>query len=236
MVGVGLAGLIGKLHKWDESAFFFDGSSLGALPTFIRRFSLRTCYCSLTRPLYSCYSWSQNWENCLSLAVAYVFGIAMYLSVTVQSLRTIVTPVEGVDTREDRLEAMRILAAGNSIIILLLGAILCLQVSGSLFPSVFGTFCHFFGVETGCAVLVCPDVLLGPLRAPTGLMDAFRICSQGCSLTDGATMAVYLCLYFQGGQEYARRQVAKELWKLERGGQRVVDEPDSATGSDKKDL
>ena len=53
----------------------------------------------------------------------------MYLSVTLQSLRTIVTPVEGVDTREDRVEAMRILAAGNTIIILLLGVILALQVS-----------------------------------------------------------------------------------------------------------
>ena len=53
----------------------------------------------------------------------------MYLSVTLQTLKTIVTPVEGVDTKEDRVEAMRILAAGNSIIMLLLGAILCLQVS-----------------------------------------------------------------------------------------------------------
>lgn len=57
----------------------------------------------------------------------YVFGIAVYLSVTVPSLRTIVTPVEGVDTREDRVEAMRILAAGNTIIIVIFGAILCLQ-------------------------------------------------------------------------------------------------------------
>jgi hypothetical protein len=53
----------------------------------------------------------------------------MYLSVTLQTLRTIVNPVEGVDSREDRVEAMRILAAGNTIIMLLLGAILCLQVS-----------------------------------------------------------------------------------------------------------
>lgn len=38
-------------------------------------------------------------------------------------------PVVDVDTREDRIEAMRILAAGNTIIMVLLGAVLCLQVS-----------------------------------------------------------------------------------------------------------
>lgn len=29
MVGTGLLGLVSKLHKWDESAMFFDGSSIG---------------------------------------------------------------------------------------------------------------------------------------------------------------------------------------------------------------
>ncbi|KLO19048.1 hypothetical protein SCHPADRAFT_865628 [Schizopora paradoxa] len=87
MVGVGLAGLIGKLHTWTESAMFFDGSSLAA----------------------------------------YIFAVALYLSVTIPSLRTIVNPLEGVDTREDRIEAMRILAAGNVIIMLLLGGMLLLQ-------------------------------------------------------------------------------------------------------------
>ena len=60
---------------------------------------------------------------------AYVFAIALYLSVTVPALRTIVEPLEGVDTREDRIDAMRVLAAGNTIIVVLLGAILALQVS-----------------------------------------------------------------------------------------------------------
>lgn len=27
---IGLVGLISKLHKWDESAMFFDGSCIGA--------------------------------------------------------------------------------------------------------------------------------------------------------------------------------------------------------------
>jgi hypothetical protein len=31
MIGMGVIGLIAKLHEWDESAIFFDGSSLGQL-------------------------------------------------------------------------------------------------------------------------------------------------------------------------------------------------------------
>jgi len=30
MMGIGTFCLLGKLHKWDESAIWFDGSSLGA--------------------------------------------------------------------------------------------------------------------------------------------------------------------------------------------------------------
>ncbi|KAG2070182.1 hypothetical protein BDR04DRAFT_1019601 [Suillus decipiens] len=85
-IGVGILGLVAKLQKYDESAIFFDGSSL----------------------------------------VAYIFAVAVYLAVTVPSLRTIVTPVE-VDTRADRIEAMRILSAGNTIMMVVLGAILVLQ-------------------------------------------------------------------------------------------------------------
>lgn len=58
---------------------------------------------------------------------AYVFSIAVYITVTIPALRTIVEPLED-DTRGDRLDAMRILSAGNIIIMLLLGAILTLQV------------------------------------------------------------------------------------------------------------
>lgn len=31
MIGMGILGLVGKLNDWDESAIFFDGSSLGQL-------------------------------------------------------------------------------------------------------------------------------------------------------------------------------------------------------------
>ncbi|KAG2150212.1 Shr3 amino acid permease chaperone [Suillus bovinus] len=85
-MGVGILGLVAKLHKYDESAIFFDGSSL----------------------------------------VAYIFAVAVYLAVSVPSLRTIVTPVD-IDTRADRIEALRILSAGNTIMMVVLGAILVLQ-------------------------------------------------------------------------------------------------------------
>ena len=73
-------------------------------------------------PSYAC-------SNHSSLLVAYMFGVVVYLTVTIKSLRTIVNPVENVDTREDRVEAMRVLSAGNVIIVACLGLILVLQVS-----------------------------------------------------------------------------------------------------------
>ncbi|KIM74662.1 hypothetical protein PILCRDRAFT_827987 [Piloderma croceum F 1598] len=85
-IGVGFIGLLTKLHAWDDSAMFFDGTSL----------------------------------------VAYIFAFAVYMSVAIPSLRTIATPAEG-NTRDDRIEAMRVLSAGNTIIIVILAGVLLLQ-------------------------------------------------------------------------------------------------------------
>jgi hypothetical protein len=52
----------------------------------------------------------------------------VYVTVTIPALRTIVDPLAE-DSRNDRVEAMRILAAGNTIIMFVLGAILALQAS-----------------------------------------------------------------------------------------------------------
>lgn len=59
---------------------------------------------------------------------AYIFALSVYLTVGVPASRTIATPVEGVDTREDQIEALRLLSAGNTIIIAILGGVLFLQV------------------------------------------------------------------------------------------------------------
>ncbi|KIY70812.1 hypothetical protein CYLTODRAFT_419486 [Cylindrobasidium torrendii FP15055 ss-10] len=83
---IGLVGLISKLHKWDESAMFFDGSCIGA----------------------------------------YVFALAVYFTVTLPTLRTVVEPLAE-DSVWVRGEALRVLSAGNIIIALCLGAILVMQ-------------------------------------------------------------------------------------------------------------
>lgn len=69
-------------------------------------------------------------------AAAYIFAIAVYLSVGVPSSRTVAAPIAGVDTREDQIEALRILSAGNTIIMVLLGAVLALQVSLSVLSGI----------------------------------------------------------------------------------------------------
>ncbi|KAJ7224516.1 Shr3 amino acid permease chaperone [Mycena pura] len=86
MIGVVLLGLIAKLHAWDDSAMFFDGSSIAVV----------------------------------------VFGLAVYVTVVVPMLRTIVTPLEE-ETRGDRVEAMTVLSAANVIIMVCLGLVLLLQ-------------------------------------------------------------------------------------------------------------
>jgi len=86
VMGMGLLGLIAKLHAWDESAIFFDGSSLAS----------------------------------------FMFGVILYASVTVPALRLIVTPTEE-DSRGDRVESLRILAAGNTLIAICLVGVLVLQ-------------------------------------------------------------------------------------------------------------
>lgn len=107
MFVVGLVGLISKLHKWTESAVFFDGTSLGVCVSVCVR------------------------VNCRLIAssgqVVYVFGIMVYLSVTVSTLRTIANPTTG-ETHDDQVMALRVLSAGNVIIIGCLTLILALQV------------------------------------------------------------------------------------------------------------
>ncbi|QRV73968.1 ER membrane protein SH3 [Ceratobasidium sp. AG-Ba] len=86
MMALGIVSLIAKLHVWDESALFFDGSSLAA----------------------------------------FVFGVILYASVVIPALKIIVTPLS-TDSRNEQIESLRILAAGNTLIIICLVAVLFLQ-------------------------------------------------------------------------------------------------------------
>jgi len=63
-----------------------------------------------------------------------VFGVIIYSSVTINGLRTIVVPTEE-DTEMDRTEALRVLSAGNTLIVLCLVGVLFLQVRPDCLPS-----------------------------------------------------------------------------------------------------
>jgi hypothetical protein len=69
------------------------------------------------------------WSSSDLLTGVYILCISIYITVTIPALRTIVTPLEGVETYEDRIEAMRVLSAGNVLIMVGLGSVLVLQVS-----------------------------------------------------------------------------------------------------------
>jgi hypothetical protein len=51
----------------------------------------------------------------------------LYTTVVIPGIRTVADPLE-TDTRTDQVEALRVLAAGNTLIVLCLGLVLALQV------------------------------------------------------------------------------------------------------------
>jgi hypothetical protein len=117
IMGVGVIGLVGKLTKMDDSAWFFDGSSLGE--PIVE--AIESAQLTHTQPL--------NLNLFLPPpTAAYIFALSVYLSVGLPASRTIATPVEGIDTREDQIEALRLVSAGNTIVIALLAGVLLLQV------------------------------------------------------------------------------------------------------------
>lgn len=119
-MAVGMTAILFKLLSWTEIAKLFDGTSTGELANYLRdgpfsdgnRFGLS--------PL-------STWSLQCCVTAAYVFAIAIYLSVIIPSLQIIATPVE-TDTRESQIEALRVLSAGNIIIIGLMALILVMQV------------------------------------------------------------------------------------------------------------
>jgi len=87
MMGLGVVGLCGKVSKWDESAMFFDGSSLAA----------------------------------------FVFGITVYITVTLPGLERVGLPVQSEDEAAEKVEALRVMCAGNVLIAICLFGVLSLQ-------------------------------------------------------------------------------------------------------------
>lgn len=56
-----------------------------------------------------------------------MFSVAVYLTVTIPALRTIATPLPE-ETRDIRIEAVRVLSAGNVLMMVALVGVLLLQV------------------------------------------------------------------------------------------------------------
>jgi len=67
------------------------------------------------------------WHPSSWSTVAYVFSIVLYVTVTIPSLRTVVTPLQE-ETKQNQVQALCVLCAGNVIIIVCLLAVLALQV------------------------------------------------------------------------------------------------------------
>jgi len=92
--------------------------------------------------------------------------------------------VEGVDTREDQIEALRVLSAGNTLIIVLLGGVLALQVRE------LKGMCYF--LENGSQIT--PSLFF--------FVSFFFFFFRGLSRAP------------KGGQEWARRLEMKEVAKI----------------------
>ena len=112
MMGIGVTCLLGKLHKWDDSAIWFDGSSLGMDKTELGSIGLVS-------------------TNEFGTAV-FVFAIAVYLSVTIPALKAVVNPIEA-DSEFTLDQNLGLLGAGNTIIAGLLVLILVMQARHPVF-------------------------------------------------------------------------------------------------------
>ncbi|KAJ2915485.1 hypothetical protein MD484_g4959, partial [Candolleomyces efflorescens] len=78
--------------------------------------------------LFKLLSWTESamFFDGSSLAV-FLFAIVVYIAVVIPGLQAIATPVKDVDTRDVQVEALRVLSAGNVIIIACLILVLLLQ-------------------------------------------------------------------------------------------------------------
>lgn len=125
MMGIGIACLLGKLHKWDESAIWFDGSSLG-----------------MTKPITFV-----SQANEFRTAV-FVFAITVYLAVTIPALKAVVNPADA-DSEFTLEQSLGVLGAGNTIIAGLLLLILVMQARHTVDVKVTNDAERFFFSSSG---------------------------------------------------------------------------------------
>lgn len=120
MIGLGIIGLVAKLHRWSEMAKYFDG---GSLVLFMGAVCM---YLGVGLPNLRLLADPTN-ENLL-----YRSAIATQRNSQREAFekgQSTFQPPEGPMTPDERISAVRILAATNTITIVLLAGVLLLQVS-----------------------------------------------------------------------------------------------------------
>ncbi|TKY85029.1 hypothetical protein EX895_006109 [Sporisorium graminicola] len=120
MMGLGVIGLIAKLHRWNEMAKYFDG---GSLALFVGAICM---YLGVSVPNLRLIADPTNeklvWNSAIatqrqSQLEAYNKGESTF------------KPPEGAMTQDERVAAIRIISASNTICIVLLTGVLVLQIS-----------------------------------------------------------------------------------------------------------
>ncbi|KAG8847151.1 hypothetical protein FRB96_001669 [Tulasnella sp. 330] len=118
LIGIDIFALVLKVNKWDESALYFDMSSLGEPP--LRMNAYRMFLNLVTLPYYS--------------QVALMGAVILYLAVVVPGVKTLMDPLVD-EIESERVEVLRIIGAGNTMAIGCLVAVLAMQAS---FPFLAG--------------------------------------------------------------------------------------------------
>lgn len=142
---------------------------------------------------------------------AYVFAMAVYLSVGIPASRSVAVP-RAEDTRQDQIEALRVLSAGNTIIIACLGAVLALQVR--------------------------PFFLIADTHHHSPLAYLCSFCSPSILCPAAGRHMLTWLLCEQAGEEYARRAEAKikeEFAKEHPAGAPETSSEADGTAESKKD-
>ncbi|SPO24844.1 related to SHR3 - endoplasmic reticulum packaging chaperone [Ustilago trichophora] len=120
MMGLGLIGLVAKLHRWNEMAKYFDGGSLALFMGAI------CMYLGVAVPNLRLISDPTNIKLLYSSAIATQRQSQLE---AYEKGESTFKPSEGAMTQDEKVAAIRIISASNTICAVLLVGVLTLQIS-----------------------------------------------------------------------------------------------------------
>ncbi|SPO22668.1 related to SHR3 - endoplasmic reticulum packaging chaperone [Ustilago trichophora] len=120
MMGLGLIGLVAKLHRWNEMAKYFDGGSLALFMGAI------CMYLGVAVPNLRLISDPTNIKLLYSSAIATQRQSQLE---AYEKGESTFKPSEGPMTQDEKVAAIRIISASNTICAVLLVGVLTLQIS-----------------------------------------------------------------------------------------------------------